>query len=842
MNRTKAIRAFVFALGVTSVLFTALPAGSQPETVEVRADFHTLRTPARAPQQIELLTLSTMPDTVSGGDVLVGVRGLNAADALFVTRNGSGVTARFSLLKETGERVGLVEGLREGSNEIRATAMGPRGARTAVLEVRNHPVTGPIISGPHQAPFFCTTLDAGLGEPIDRNCSIKTQYDWYYRSLDQRFHELADPYAPYPDDVQMTESPDGRAVPFVVRVESATINRGIARIAVLDDPAARGAKGSFDASNWSHRILYAFGESCGVGYQQGASSPELVLGGLPSEINADRLLINFAGAADRLAHGDVIVHSTLSAFGVHCNPVVSVETTMMIKEHIIERYGAVEAIVGTNGSGAALQQYNAANNAPGLLTAAMPTASFADIATTAMTVVDCGLLTRYYENSDLGWSDQKRAAVNGHLGVPYAASICQSWVDTFLSRIDPTACPGEVPEEMRYDPKTNRTGVRCTVQDANVNVLGRDPSTGFARRPVDNTGVQYGLGALNSGTISFAEFIDLNRTIGGYDIDGRPVADRMVMDSELARLAYRTGFVIGRGALAETPVIDLAPYLDPIPVANIHEAVRPFVIRARLREQAGQDETQSIWRGVVTQPDAYPVMEQWFTALKASPGSTGVDRMRAVIAAKPADAQDGCVVATIGGRLEFPDGVAGPLGFARLPLLPGAPLPDVDVPARVAIPEDFDSGAGLCQAALPVTRTPRMVAGMPLSDDIIKCQLKPVDAADYTPALSPEQLTQVRAAFPRGVCDFTKRAAEDVDRSMIWTSFGGATLEEPHELRWRVARSGGSSSSVLGDKIARGGAGSELPSTGVSAVAPFAVALLAAAAAAAALGTLGRRR
>ena len=32
----------------------------------------------------------------------------------------------------------------------------------------------------------------------------------------------------------------GRVVPFVVRVESSTINRGITRVAVLDDPASRG--------------------------------------------------------------------------------------------------------------------------------------------------------------------------------------------------------------------------------------------------------------------------------------------------------------------------------------------------------------------------------------------------------------------------------------------------------------------------------------------------------------------------------------------------------------------------------------------------------------------------
>src|SRR3546814_1987735 len=106
-------------------------------------------------------------------------------------------------------------------------------------------------------------------------------------------------------------------------------------------------------------------------------------------------------------------------------------------------------------------------------------------------------------------------------------------------------------------------------------------------------------------------FLDLNDAIGGYDIDGQPMPERHSMSPELAGLVYRVGGVIGRGALAETPVLDLAPYLDLIPVANIHEAVRPFVVRDRLREQTGQDASQSIWRGVLTQADGYPVMEDW---------------------------------------------------------------------------------------------------------------------------------------------------------------------------------------------------------------------------------------
>jgi hypothetical protein len=814
--------------------------GGQPAQAsssnEVDADWHTLESPPLESGQFELLTLSTLPDTVTGGDVLMAVRGLPSAADLRVTRNAEDVTGVFEAVADD-ERHGLVAGLTDGENTIEATS----GDQVARLVVRNLPVTGPVISGPHQTPFYCRTEDSGLGPPLDDNCSIEPRYDWFYRSAqDQEFHRLDDPHADYPGGVMTTQTSDGRAVPFVVRVESRTINRGIARIAVLDDPAARGAGVPFDARQWNQRVYYAFGESCGNGYQQGTNSIDMVLGIVSlSEFSADNLLINLVGIADRLSKGDAIVHSTLSAYGNHCNPLISVETTMMVKEHITETYGLIDAIVGTNGSGAALQQYNAANNAPGLISAAMPTASFADINTTAMTVTDCGLLERYYEESDLPWDDLKRSTVNGHnllSGLDEVNAICQSWVSTFLDRIDPTVRGGcRPPQEEVYHPTENPTGVRCTVQDANVNLLGRDPETGFARRPLDNFGVQYGLEALQDGTISPEEFLDLNRNIGGYDIDGQWQPERHRMSSELAELVYRTGGVIGRGSLAETPVMDIAPYLDLIPEANIHEAVRPFIVRARLRDLTGQDASQSIWRGMLTQADAYDTMATWQAAVDATRPGYGGDHVQAVISAKPSEASDRCAFGTLGGRLDVPDAIRLPLGLAQLPLLPGLgedleDLPfdiDLGVPFRVDVPEDFDSGVGPCSLLLPVTATPRMVAGMPMTDDIIKCQLKPLDPSDYPDSLTDNQFAELQEIFPEGVCDFSKPAAEDVDRSMTWLSIGGEELQEPHELTWRVARS--TTPALLGEVASEDDDLVALPATG-GGPAPMILVLMAAAA------------
>ncbi len=44
--------------------------------------------------------------------------------------------------------------------------------------------------------------------------------------------------------------------------------------------------------------------------------------------------------------------------------------------------------------------------------------------------------------------------------------------------------------------------MKCSAAEQMVNQLGRDPRTGFARSPLDNVGVQYGLPALRRRAIT----------------------------------------------------------------------------------------------------------------------------------------------------------------------------------------------------------------------------------------------------------------------------------------------------------------------------------------------------
>ena len=52
-----------------------------------------------------------------------------------------------------------------------------------------------------------------------------------------------------------------------------------------------------------------------------------------------------------------------------------------------------------------------------------------------------------------------------------------------------------------------------------------------------------------------------------------------------------------------------------------------------------------------------------------------------------------------------------------------------------------------------------IVAGSPLVNDVLKCQLKPVSVADYAVPFSGAEETRLKSIFPNGVCDWSKPSA-----------------------------------------------------------------------------------
>jgi hypothetical protein len=76
-----------------------------------------------------------------------------------------------------------------------------------------------------------------------------------------------------------------------------------------------------------------------------------------------------------------------------------------------------------------------------------------------------------------------------------------------------------------------------------------------------------------------------------------------------------------------------------------------------------------------------------------------------------------------------------------------------------------------CSELYPVYSNPRREAGGPLAADVIKCQLKPIDAKDYKAALTPAEMTRLKNLFPGGVCDWSKPGVNQVP-VVTWASFG----------------------------------------------------------------------
>ena len=529
------------------------------------------------------------PEFVSGGDVLVGVTlpaGVQAA-AVRLTLNGTDVTSSLRADSTGRTMTGLVKGLADGSNAIAVSS----GKANAKLTVVNHPNAGPVISGPHEQPFICETdkftlMSGGVaGKALDANCSIATRVDYVYKSTApataatgrgrgavETFKPLPDPKN-IPSDVAMTTTSTGAQVPFIVRVETGTINRGVYEIAMLFNPV-KDTQPDFmtHPAGWNGRLIYTFGGGCAGGwYKQGTGT-----GGVDDEA--------------MLQQGYAIASSSLNVMGNDCAELLTIETMMMTKEHFIEAYGVPKFTVGWGGSGATYQQHQIADGYPGLLDGLMVQRSFPDMefGTVGM-ISDSRLLANYFDTlaGSVAFTDEQKRQISGlgQLATLKTGSLNPGRITV-----------GEyctLPEALRYDAMKNPTGARCDVFDHAVNVWGKDPKTGFARPPVDNVGVQYGLGALNSGAITTQQFLDLNAKIGGYDNDGKVVATRSVADPVAMRIAYRMGRMTWGGAgLATTPIIDYRAYLDDADGGNIHLRYHSFSTRERLMKANGYTDNQ----------------------------------------------------------------------------------------------------------------------------------------------------------------------------------------------------------------------------------------------------------
>jgi len=733
-----------------------------------------------------LKTLSNRADLVSGGSVLMEVQLPTGVDRtqLRVDVGGTDVTPAFTLLA-SGRTVGLVTGLAVGDNVVTAKAANNSfvGAR---LTVTNHPIGGPVLLNAQTTPWICATPtptpEAGntprtnasglTTTATDAQCNIATEYKLFYRTTTVGCStSLPDPsppapaptdncFKPYtvgapPADLAMT-TPLGATtpIPYIVRVERGTINRGIYDIAVLFDPT-KPWTATTPQTQWTGKVLYTFGASTG--------QPRL-------QFRSEQ---NWADDS-ALSRGLMVVDNSLTDSLYNSNRVLVNETVLMMKEHIVDNYGEIVYTMGNGCSGGSIQQNTVASTYPGLLDGIQPSCDYPDSITTGIEVTDCVLLVNAYVKPE--WAalmvgktqaqiDAKKAAINGHLN----QLGCHSWNNSFgfngkpgnyvptlvtnnAGAIAPSGAPRnncQLDASVVYDALTNPTGIRCGDADGSVAVWGVVPGTTKARTTTDNVGVQYGLKALLSAAITPEEFVTLNEKIGGFDIDANASASRSAADATALDIAYRSGIVSSGKNLAKTAIIDLRGPDE----SAIHHIFRSFSERARLDVEAGGHGNQVMWRfpGGLLPPassgltlSSMLTMDTWLTSLTASAPKSFVNAARTqaqVIAGKPAMAVDFCYLTA-----------------------------DTTFSTKVT---DF----AVCDAdpGLAYTSSPRQVAGGPLAENILKCQLKPLAFADYTGiTFTAAQQTRLNTVFPTGVCDWSKPGVGQQDAVAPLTYKAGA--------------------------------------------------------------------
>ncbi len=737
---------------------------------------------------VQIKTLSNRADLVSGGDALVEIVIPTGAvtSGLKVEVDGRDVTASFTVGSD-GRVLGLITGLANGANTIVASSAG---SSEASLVVTNAPRHGPVIAGALITPFYCATPvpqavngivpatnASGLAGTPDANCNIASEYKLYYRTTTAGCSlGLPDPspavnanattpattatpptnpcFKPFtvgstPADMATTTTDTGAVLPYIVRVERGTMNRGIYDIAVLYDPSKASWNPLAPQSGWNRSVVFNFGASTGQPRRQA------------------RPATAWSSADVQIARGAMFVANSLTDSSRNSNRVLMTETVMMMKEHIGDQYGAIRYTIGTGCSGGSINSNMASSIYPGLLDGVTTTCTYPDSETTLMEVGDCVLLVEAYQKP--GWLalstaltqeqiNAKKAAINGHPD----QSGCHAWYNAFgtngraglfnaasvanvtgvITRSPTLSNNCELPNAGVYDPAnaTATAGLpRCNAWSWAESIWGKAVAGAPAARDTrDNVGVQYGLKALRDGAISAEEYVSLNELVGGIDRDSTPRAARSVADAAALDTAYRTGIVASGKQLAKTAMIDMRGWDDSnitVPPGNtpgtipIHHQWYSFAIRDRITAEAGDANNQALWRFARTglappgtmALDAYNSMNRWLAALKAD---------------------------TAAGTIEAKVRRTRPASTANFCLLPADATQTVKV-----------TDQALCDADpfLKPAASPRQVAGGPRAEHILKCQQKVHARTDYTAGtFSDAQWARLQAVFTDGVCDWSK--------------------------------------------------------------------------------------
>ena len=637
-------------------------------------------------------SVSNRADLISGGDVLLRVtlpEG-QAASAATLAVGGAAVPGALKPAPDGNGQLALVTGLPNGKSVVSVTA----GGQTAKLELTNYPNGGPVFSGPQIRPWKCR---AGS---TDAQCNRPVEITWSYMPREGNQFKAYDPARP-PTDVATTTTSGGVTLPFIVRVESFAQNRSGVSFAALYEPATPWTPFA-PQRQWNKGVYVLQGAGCGTLYSDLAAA---------SPLNANAL-----------GKGYIVVTAALLNNASNCNPVVQAETAVMAKEHVAEAYGVFNIVFAQGSSGGAISQITDQNAYPGLYDGLILNHLFADSDASRMASYDCRVVyDAWAKPGALPWTDEQKTAVVGMI------SGCNSHTQTTRYEVyNPRTGTGcDVPDAEKYDPVKNPKGVRCTLQDYEVNQVGRR-ADGAANARMDNEGVQYGFKALQSGTITPAQFVELNANVGGHDENFTRTETRAVADRQGLKSLYVTGVNNTESNLSETPILETR-----VLATDFHQVAHAYVSRARIVRSQGNHDNYVLWRSMTnsdpTFSTAFDVMVSWIKAIKAD--TRDIPQAKKVVDNKPAAARDRC---TLG------DGKDQPMSA--------------------------------CPKPLELTR---VAAGAPESNDVGKCQLKPLSRRDYPNiTFTDDQWASMVKTFKTGVCDYSKPLV-DYARTTPWLTYSG---------------------------------------------------------------------
>ena len=665
--------------------------------------------------------LSDRADVISGGDALVAIRlpsGLNASKVT-VRLRGHNITGEFKI-RPTHLFEGLVTGLKVGKNRLTASAPGRRTARLTIID---HANGGPVFSGPQVKPWVCQ--NSSKSAKCDKPATFK------YECMTSNGFQSCNPKNP-PGDTTTTTTQTGATVPFIIRIETGYQDRDQYQIGTLFQPGKPWTAWS-PQKQFNHKLLITHGASCGIDHES-STAPSVTgdtagVPGLPA--------VSSSSPTVALSEGFAVMSTALDNAGHNCSLITQAESLIMAKEHLVEHYGTLRYTIGTGCSGGSLVQQQVANAYPGIYQGILPQCSFPDAWSTGQQLAAYHFTRAYFENPSkwglgIAWTPNQIAAVEGHPNHGNAIIFDNIYWNALANPSG--GCAGVTTKQM-YDAKTNPGGVRCTLADYMINVFAPRPKRlwsanekkighGFAGLPIGDVGVQFGLQALKDGTITPAQFVDLNDKIGGADIDLHYTRARSDGTQPAIRNDYRSGTVNETNNSTAIAIIDLR---GPDPGA-FHDAYRSWTIRARLEHAEGHfPRNHVIWFGE--------------TPLIGDPGYTtaGLRAEDAWLSAVEADHRHMSLAQKVSN--DRPPNVHDQC--SNIPGVEMVTLPDGDV---------------VCENADLQTRfaTPAMVAGEGIATDIEKCKLEKLRKQSYYPTtFNDSQWATLKRVFPGGICDWS---------------------------------------------------------------------------------------